>query len=273
VLVKNRLHTSEIAIGNNLAAAEWMLTLMRINKSFIVFRNLLKGEQVSAFIELSAYIKHTITEKNESIWIAHRQGRAKDSNDFTQRSLLKMFALNGNDSIINNLKQLKISPLTISYEYDPCDFLKAKEFQQLRDNENFQKNQLDDVTSMQTGALGFTGKVHYAFLPCINEELDKIEGLKLPRNEKVNAITEFIDRQIHKSYKIYPNNYIAFDKLYNKEQFINYYSKNDLEKFENYIKNQISKIDLENIDRDFCREKILEMYSNPLKNYLLANGQ
>ncbi|MDR3327060.1 MAG: 1-acyl-sn-glycerol-3-phosphate acyltransferase [Prevotellaceae bacterium] len=273
VLVKNHLHTSEIAIGNNLVAAEWMLTLMRINKSFIVYRNLLKGEQVSAFIELSAYIRHTITEKNESIWIAHRQGRAKDSNDFTQPSLLKMFALNGEGSLVNNLKQLKISPLTISYEYDPCDFLKAKEFQQLRDNENFQKNNLDDVVSMQTGALGFTGKIHYAFSPCINTELDKIESLKLPRNEEVNSIAEFIDRQIHQSYKIYPSNCIAFDKLHGEEQFINFYSKNDLEKFENYIENQISKIDLENPDRDFCRKKILEMYSNPLKNYLLANGQ
>ena len=270
VLVKNGFKTSEVAIGNNLAADTRILACMRLNKSFVVMRNLNKGEQIRAFIELSDYIKHTIAEKKHSIWLAQREGRAKDSNDKTQASLLKMLALSGDDNFINNIKALNLSPLSISYEYDACDYLKAKELQQKRDNENFIKSTADDVVSMQTGVLGYASEIHYAFTPCINEKLDKIAEMRLPRNQEVDKVAELIDNQIYSNYKIYKNNYIACDLLTNGTTFEKNYTKEDLKNFDSYLSKQIAKIDLANTDIRFCREKILEMYSNPLKNKLLT---
>jgi hypothetical protein len=266
VLLKNNLHTSEIAVGNNLVAEPWMLDIMKLNKSFVVYRNLNKREQATGFIELSTYIRHTICNKKESVWIAQRQGRAKDSNDLTQPSLLKMLALSGNTSFVENLKTLNITPLAISYEYDACDYLKAKEFQQIRDNPNFQKSTYDDIKSMQIGVLGYTGRLHYAFSSPINDDLDEIAKLQLQKKEEVTAISKLIDKRIHQNYKIFPNNYIALDKINESEQFRELYSENDVKKFDDYIENQISKIDLPDVDRHFCRLKIFEMYANPLKN-------
>ncbi|MDO4725860.1 MAG: 1-acyl-sn-glycerol-3-phosphate acyltransferase [Porphyromonadaceae bacterium] len=271
VLVSNGFRTSEIAIGNNLMAKPWITAAMRINKSFIVRRNLTKGEQISAFVELSSYIANTITTERNSIWLAHREGRAKDSDDRTQVSLLKMLALSGKGSFIENLKTLNIQPLSISYEYDACDYLKAKELQQKRDNPYFEKSTMDDVKSMQIGALGFASTIHYSFTPTINDELDKISMLRLPRNKEVELVAELIDRQIHKAYKIYKSNYIAYDMLKGEKFYESFYNSEEKTIFANYIAGQVSKIDLDNVDKEFCTEKILEMYANPLKNKLSAD--
>ena len=267
VFMANNFNTTQIAMGDNLLAADWILTLVRINKSFIIKRNLSKGEQITAFKELSAYIRHVITERNESIWIAQREGRAKDSNDCTQPSILKMFSLSGSGNLIENIKSLNICPLSISYEYDACDYLKVKEFLQKIENENFIKTKEDDVLSMKTGILGYTGSLHYAFNTCINDELDKIAEQKLPRNEQVEQIIKIIDNKIYASYKFFPINYFAYDKLYSENGFEKFY-QNDEEFLEKYIENQINKIDLENFNKKLAEKRFLEMYSNTLKNFL-----
>lgn len=271
VLVKNGLRTSEIAIGNNLMVKPWIAAAMRINKSFVVRRNITKGEQLSAFLELSDYIAYAITCKNESIWLAHREGRAKDSDDRTQISLLKMLALSGEGSFIENIKRLNIQPLSISYEYDACDYLKAKELQQKRDDEAFTKSSMDDVVSMQVGALGVASEIHYAFTPCINSKLDEISALHLPRNREVEMVASLIDRQIHGAYKIYRSNYIAFDMLESGNSFRKFYSSEEKINFANYIDSRISKIDLVDVDIEFCRRTLLEMYANPLRNKMVAD--
>lgn len=271
VLVKNGLRTSEIAIGNNLMVKPWIAAAMRINKSFVVRRNITKGEQLSAFLELSSYIAYAITCKNESIWLAHREGRAKDSDDRTQISLLKMLALSGEGSFIENIKRLNIQPLSISYEYDACDYLKAKELQQKRDDEAFTKSSMDDVVSMQVGALGVASEIHYAFTPCINSKLDEISALHLPRNREVEMVASLIDRQIHGAYKIYKSNYIAFDMLESGNSFRKFYSSEEKINFANYIDSRISKIDLVDVDIEFCRRTLLEMYANPLRNKMVAD--
>jgi hypothetical protein len=218
---------------------------------------------------LSAYLRHVLNEKKNSIWIAQREGRAKDSNDLTQESLLKMFLLAGKSSnIIENLKELNICPLSISYEYHPCDFLKAKEFQLKRDNPDYKKTQQDDLTNMETGVMGFKGKVVYSIAGCINDELDFIEQKKLTRNEQISFVAKLIDKHIHKNFVIFPNNKIAYDELYGDNEFSKSYSKSEKDRFDEYLDKQIRKIDLENKDREFLKHKMLEMYSNPLKNYL-----
>jgi hypothetical protein len=157
--------TTEIAIGDNLLAAPWIKDLVRINKSFIVERSLPPREMLVASKRMAEYMHFVVQQKHDNIWIAQREGRAKDSNDRTQPAILKMMAMGGQGSVVERLKQLHIVPLSISYEYDPCDFLKAREFQLKRDVEGWKKSKQDDVDSMRTGIMGYKGHVHYHCAP------------------------------------------------------------------------------------------------------------
>ena len=270
VLFRAGLDSVEIGIGDNLLAAPWIRTLVRINKSFIVQRGLPVREMPKAFLELSGYIRHAITKKQTGVWIAQREGRAKDSNDRTQESILKMFALSGTKSFIENLKELNICPATISYEYDPCDYLKAKEFQQKRDNANFKKSPQDDLLNMKTGIMGDKGHVHFTFTPSINSELEQIEASIDNRKEQIEEIVKLIDKRIHSNYIIYPINKVAYDELLNTTRFTSEVSPEERSEVESYLEQQLNKIDLPNSDYDFLRHKLLEMYANPLINYLAA---
>jgi len=273
VLMSNQMETTEMGIGDNLLATNWLYTFIRMAKCFIIKRALSQREMLHALTQLSAYIRHAITEKRTSIWIAQREGRAKDSDDKTQESILKMFAISGNSSFIENLKSLNITPVTISYEYDPCDFLKAKEFQLQRDHTDYKKTKNDDVISMKTGVLGYKGRVHYAFSPCINTDLEIIAKQTTNRKEQIATTANLIDRYIHANYTIYPINKIAYDTLFDSKRFAAEYSADEKKAALNYFDGQITKIDLPDVDVPFVREKLLEMYANPLKNYLQATEQ
>ena len=167
LLIRNGIETSEIAIGNNLLIYDWISDLVRLNKSFIVKRDVGVRQMLDAARQLSGYIHFAITKKNESVWIAQREGRSKDSDDRTQESLIKMLGISGEGDLINNLKEINIVPVSISYEYDPCDYLKAHEFLLKRDNPDFKKSQRDDLHSMEIGLLGFKGRVHFQISPFI----------------------------------------------------------------------------------------------------------
>ena len=268
-LLENKMDTVEIAIGDNLLIIPWIEQFVRINKSFIVQRGLTARQVLESSKRLSAYLRHVLYDKKSSLWIAQREGRAKNSDDRTQESLLKMFNLGGNsNSVVENLKALNICPLSISYEYDPCDFLKAKEFQQKRDNPEHKKSQQDDLINMQTGVMGFKGQVVYHMAGCINDELDEIAKLTSNRNEQIHLIAKLIDKHIHKNYTIYPINKIAYDELFGDSEFAKNHTISEKKIYEEYIDKQNRKIEIENKDREFLRRKIVEMYANPLKNYL-----
>lgn len=259
--------TTEIAIGDNLLIHPWIDKLVRLNKSFIVRRGLSIKERLIASKHMSEYIHYAISEKKESVWIAQREGRAKNSDDRTQDSLLKMLALYPEDkSFIESLKELNLIPLSISYEYDPCDYLKAKEFQQKRDNPDFKKTQRDDLLNMEIGILGKKGNVVFRFGNCINNELDKITEPDKRLQPEIAA--QIIDKEIHRNYEIFPCNHIAYDLFYKETRFEDKYTSEQLEEFKDYLDKQIKKIDLDYIDYDFVWDKMLEMYSNTLKNYL-----
>ena len=153
LLVDQGMDTVEIAIGDNLLIYPWIKKLVRINKSFIVQRALTMRQMLESSARMSRYMHYTIAEKNQSIWIAQREGRAKDSNDRTQESVLKMLAMGGKGDLIDRLQELNIVPLAISYEYDPCDYLKAQEFQLKRDVPDYKKTTADDLLNMQTGRI------------------------------------------------------------------------------------------------------------------------
>jgi len=266
--IQRGLDTVEIAIGDNLLIYPWIEDLVRVNKSFIVKRGLSPRNVLESSQRLSAYIAHTISDKNQSIWIAQREGRAKDSNDRTQESLLKMFNMGGAGNFIENMKALNLCPLSISYEYDPCDFLKAKEMQQKRDNPCFKKDPKDDLINMETGVMGYKGKVVYEITGDISKELDAIANETSNRNQQIALTAELIDRRIHSNYTIFANNKIAFDLLKDAKHFSAEYTQTEKLDFERYLTLQIAKIDLENKDHDFLRSKLLEMYANPLINKL-----
>lgn len=263
--------TTEIAIGDNLLIYPWIEKLVRVNKSFIVHRGLTIKQQLSSSIQISAYMHYAIQKKKENIWIAQRQGRAKDSNDLTQRSIIKMFGMSGEGTLIERLKQLNLAPTAISYEYDPCDYLKAKEFLQKRDNPDHKKAPNDDLINMQTGIFGWKGEVAYKPAPCLNAWLDALDP-NMPNNDIYGLLKDKINTEIHKNYKLYPGNYVAADLINGTTDWASkgMYTPQQKEEFEKYIQQRISLVDLPNPDTDYLRHTILSMYANPLFNHYKA---
>ena len=282
LLLENGHHTTcEIAIGDNLLIHPWIRTLVRINKAFIVHRSLSPREMFKSSQLMSEYIHYAITQKHENIWIAQREGRAKDSDDRTQESVLKMLSMGAAAKLSANadttetrpslpslLKPLNIVPLTISYEYDPCDYLKATEYQLKRDNPTWRKTTKDDLVNMSTGIKGQKGRVTYHTAPCINTWLD--EYADLPPAQFFEAVAKRIDHDLHQRYALYPGNYIALDLLEGSRAYANHYTPEDEQLFADYLSAQLAKIDIPDKDDAFLRERILTMYANPVRNYLAA---
>ena len=275
-MIRQGLPAQEVALGDNLLIYDWIEDLVRLNKGIIVKRNLRLTKALEAAKQLSGYIHYCIAEKHESVWIAQREGRAKDSNDVTQESVIKMLALEGSsNSIVERLIELNITPTSISYEYDPNDYLKAREFLARRRDPESKKSQRDDLFSMETGILQFKGHVNFAMGECINSELEKMRGMT-DKVEIVRRVCALIDREIHLGYLIYPVNYIAYDKLNDTTRFKAKYTDAEVEAFDRYLDRQLDKVDLPDItpeERGYMREQILIMYSNPLRNKLHASGE
>ena len=237
-----------IGIGNNLFGKWWIEPLVRSLRCFVVIRNVSPREQLANSQLLSEYIQ-MLRSKGKSIWLAQRQGRAKDGNDVTQPGVLKMLTL-GSEDFFEAVKQLNFCPVSINYEYDPCDYLKAREMQLVRDNPNWKKSRRDDLISMKVGIEGQKGRVVYRLTPSINPEIDKLiaeqpEVLQLPRNEQIQLVGNIIDKHIHQAYEIYERG----------------------EKFEQYLQGQLQKINLPNKDEVFLMQKMHEMYAKPVENH------
>lgn len=264
--------TCQIAIGNNLLKMPWLTDLVRINKAFIVKRGLSPEEKPAACRQLSGYMHHVIHDTDDSIWIAQRAGRAKDANDRTENRVLLMLTSGGEGSPVDRLRSLHIAPLAISFEYDPCDYLKARELQLKRDQPGWRKGPMDDLISMKTGIMGYKGHVHYECAPCLDDWLDTVPA-DLEGEALLSFIGAHIDHEIHSRYQLYPSNYIALDELRGTKDYTPYYNKEDQAFFDQYIEGQLVKVDLQNADRPFLRDRILTMYANPAINYLNAIAQ
>lgn len=261
-------NTVEIAIGDNLLIFPWIKKLVRVNKAFIVQRTINRKQILESSMRMSRYIHFALTQKKENIWIAQREGRAKDSNDRTQESVLKMLAMGGEGDYVDRLKELNIVPTSLSYEYDPCDYLKAMEMQQKRDIEGFKKSQEDDLQNMQTGIFGYKGHVHFQTAPCINEELEAFRGL--PKTEVFARTASLIDHYIHLNYRLYPGNYIACDLLEGNQHFASRYTTEDVARFNTYLQKKLDMISLPDKDEEFLRKCMLTMYANPVINHQQA---
>ncbi|MBP3211970.1 MAG: acyltransferase [Prevotella sp.] len=269
MLIENGYPTTvEIGIGDNLLIYPWIKRLVRMNKAFTVRRSLTPRAMLESSQLMSSYIHFAVNTKRENIWIAQREGRAKDSNDRTQDAVLKMLAMGGEGAPADRLRDLNIVPLTISYEYDPCDYLKAQEFQQKRDNPAFKKSRQDDLDNMKTGIFGYKGRVVYRCAAPINTWIDELAAL--PKTEFYTALSTRIDLELHRNYELYPCNYIALDMLNGNREQASHYSEADVAEFEQYLAAQLAKVSLPEKDDDFLTERMLTMYANPLRNYLEA---
>ena len=272
--IRSKMPITQVAIGNNLLIFDWITDLVKLNRSFIVKRDTRMVEALEAAKHLSAYIHYALNTRHESVWIAQRQGRAKDSNDLTQESLIKMIGLKPDDCTKDNILSARLMPVSISYEYDPNDYLKAREFLLKRRDPDFKKSQRDDLFSMETGILKYKGRVHMRIGKCINPELERFEGTS--KLEVVREACRLVDKSIHCGYRIFPCNYIAYDEINDTHEFASRYSQKDVDDFNAYVNRQLDRVDVENVtadEREFMRGMMLTMYANPLKNHLAAGGE
>lgn len=261
LLVEHGFKTSEITFGNNLMQGGFITDFGKLNRMFTVLREGNSRELYEISQKLSAYIRHTVAEKNVSVWIAQRNGRTKDGNDLTQTGLIKMLNLSGKKNFSESIKQLKIVPLSISYEYEPCDDLKVQELYLSSLHSKYVKAPGEDLNSIITGIKQPKGRIHMAVGKPILSEADELE--KIPNeNERIKQLVNMIDEQLYNNYMLWPVNYIAADISANSDEYANNYSPAEKENFIQYIKQKISKL---KGDEQTLFNMFINMYSNPVK--------
>ncbi len=266
-LLINNFETTEIAIGNNLLILPWITDLVRLNKSFIVHRDLQARQKLLGSKVLSQYIHHTLFNKKTSIWIAQRQGRTKNGIDKTHTGLLKMINMGGESDIVSNFKKLKLVPVSISYEYEPCDDLKVAELYAKSINPNYKKDPKNDLLSMRNGLENPKGKISFYFEKPLDVDIEKLSKIK-KHNEQFYELTEIIDKKIVGNYKLWPNNYIANDIINNSTKFSNKYTIQEKNKFETYMHSMLKNIEGNKTE---LKNIFLEIYSNPVKCKIKLN--
>lgn len=251
--------TVQIAIGDNLMKHRMAELIFRVNKSFEVKRSGTKRELYAYANALSTYIHKVVTTKEDSVWIAQREGRAKDGNDATQSGVLKMIGLSGKEDLSAHFGSLKVVPVSITYEYDPCCFFKAKEYVDRLENPDYQKTFEADIASILQGFNGNKGHVHLSFGQPIQQASLRAESAK----DFYARLTEIIDHQIIHQYQLYPINYIAHDLLDESHTYVEKYSKEAFEKAKKYFNKMIGRMEYR---QDEARKYLLGIYANPLLN-------
>jgi len=271
-LLEQGHRTTQIAIGDNLLLKKVVEDIVRVNKNFIVNRNVNAKEVYYYSLRLSNYIRSCIAS-GTSIWIAQREGRSKDGDDRTATGLLKMFTMSSEKSIEDALIDLHIVPMAVSYEYDPCDLLKANELVHLKLTGNYEKKNGEDFHSMLTGLTGHKGRVNIAVGNGLEPVIDSLRSV-LNKNEKFRLLTQAIDSEMHRIYKLWPTNYIAYDLLFGGRTYTDQYSHIQKIAFSNHIRSHVLRLGInrrksglprENFSK-ITREILLQMYANPVIN-------
>ena len=266
-MYENGFDTAEVAIGDNLLVTPWVKDLARLNKSFIVKRNLSVRELVMSSKLLSNYISESISVNNNSIWIAQREGRAKDGNDRTQPGLLNMIGMSSQGSLRDHFYNLNIVPISISYEHDPCDVDKVRSLYAEKFFGGYTKENDEDNQAMKKGLLGNKGKIHMHFGKPLQPEIAKLSN-DLHKNELINQLSKIIDHKIIGNYKTQKSNLIAHDILANIHE-ANNYSEQDKA---NFIDEMEEKVDLLAGDKEELKSIFLGMYAKPYQNKLEMFG-
>ncbi len=263
VLADNGLETSQITFGANLMMNPLVIDIGKSNKMFRVER---PGGSVKEFykasLHLSQYIRNAIVNERESVWIAQRNGRTKDGNDQTDQGIVKMFCMSRQEDKIAALAELNIVPVSVSYEWESCDILKAIELYESR-NVKYIKKPGEDLNSILTGILQYKGRVHFQICPPITEaELHQFDDCT--NNEYHKQVARLIDERILSAYQLWPNNYIAYDMHYGCQRFAGVYTAQEKQAFEH----RLEKLEQYDCDAMLLRDVLLGIYSNPVKNKL-----
>jgi len=261
LIVLEGMNTTEIAIGNNLLIEKWIEYAVKLNRAFLVRRNLPARELLMASKKLSEYIRRDITQKNTSVWIAQREGRTKDGNDKTQLALLKMLNLSNTNEFAEGFKELRIVPISISYEIEPCGFSKVAELYK-KQTEGFEKTQEDDLRSMSEGLTGPKGRIHFGFGKPISSQIDLV-AREETISSQIEKLADHLDHQIYSNFKLWPNNYIAEDILNDACLNTAYYTADQFNQFSLMLNEAVSLIPG---DDETIRTMFLQMYVNPLIN-------
>jgi 1-acyl-sn-glycerol-3-phosphate acyltransferase len=260
--VINGFETTEITFGANLMMNPVVIDVGKSNKMFRVER---PGGDLKEFyrksLHLSEYIRYTIKEKKQSVWIAQRNGRTKNGIDATDQGIIKMFCMSEPHNKIKALADLHIAPVAISYEWEPCDILKALELYESQYT-RYTKKPGEDLNSILTGIMQQKGRVHIELCQPISvAELSAFENQT--NNEYHKSVAKLIDRRINTNYRLYPNNYIAHDLLYGNTKYRDMYTDEQYETFQNRL-SKLDKYDTCDIDR--LKEIFVGIYSNPVDN-------
>ena len=268
-LFENGLVMTASAIGDNLVKRDFMNTLAKLNRNFLVQRGLSPRELLESSKLMSEYIGQLLLRENRSVWIAQREGRTKDGNDATHSGVLKMLAMGSDESnLMDYFKKIKIVPVSISYEYDPTDALKMPQLIAEANDEIYIKEKNEDFVTLLSGIIGQKKRIHIHVGDILDKELDKIAKDFDNTNKQVQALAQTIDDSILQSYKLWPTNYIAYDLLNKSTTYSHFYTDNEKSLFERRLE---MKIDQNNL---LMVESFLAMYANPVVNkykYLNAN--
>ncbi len=262
-LFEHGLVMTASAIGDNLVNKEFLLTLSKLNRNFLVRRGLSPRDMLGSSKLLSEYIGQLLYRETRSVWIAQREGRTKDGNDATNPGVLKMLAMAKNDeSIIEYFRKIKIVPVSISYHYDPTDALKMPQLMAEANNEIYTKQKNEDFKTMISGVIGQKKGIHIHIGDVIDQQLDYVQAEFDSSNKQIQAIAQLIDDSILQSYKLWPTNFIAYDILNKTTFFSNLYTQNEKSVFERRMEMRIK------CSKGLMSKSFLAMYANPVVNKL-----
>lgn len=263
-LLENGFRTTQTAIGSNLLTSPLVTDLTKLNKNFLVIRNAGGREFYENSLRLSNYISKNIKDNLSSIWIAQREGRTKDGLDKTQPGLLKMLSISCDDPLRHCFRDLHVTPVAISYEYDPCDVLKIPELKAVSREEKYEKSPDEDFRSILTGLTGHKGRIQLNIGKTLDTELEALSSYP-GLNDKLRVLGEIIDQQIFQLYKLWPTNHMAYDLLHGDESYREAHAEMKIDAFKADAKTRLRKAGL-HAGEDY--EWLLKMYANPVKNHL-----
>ncbi len=261
LLVQNGMNATQIAIGSNLLILDWITHAVKLNRSFIVKRDIAVRELLEASQKVSSFIRDSITINNKSVWLAQREGRTKDGNDKTQLSLLKMLNMSNSNNFAEGFSELNIVPVSISYEIEPCGVSKIKELIKKEQNE-YKKRSKDDMKSMARGMQNNKGRIHFSFAEPITAEINKLD-ITQRANDLIPLAANLIDNHIHSEFKLWPNNYVAMDMLAGNKKYKKHYNQEQKAAFELLLIEAQANI---GGDEQTVTDMFLKLYANPVLN-------
>ncbi|MDE6871068.1 MAG: 1-acyl-sn-glycerol-3-phosphate acyltransferase [Bacteroidales bacterium] len=261
VLYRNNVPMTEIAVGDNLLTNPFIEYLIRSNRMIKVIRGISARELYLSSQMLSEYIRLCITSGKSSIWLAQRQGRTKNGTDITEQGLLKMLDMSGQGDFLQNFKELNIIPMSISYEYEPCDVLKARELLISR-TQKYVKSDGEDLNSILTGIKQQKGNIHLTIgRPLTEQEI--ADASLCDKNDRYQLIRHAVDIRVIKDYKLWNTNFIAYDILDGSGKYASRYTAEEVESFKAYMEKQLATVEPE-LNRDDLRDIFLHIYANPI---------